>query len=203
MIKSLVNVLLVLLVVAFGAARAQDDLAPDALVKKLTDDVLAAITSDKDLQAGDKKKALALAEEKVLPYIDFRRMTALAVGKSWRGASTEQREALVAGFRSLLVRTYSNAIGVYRGQRMVVDPVNLSADATDTTVHNRFLSPGREAVAVDYRMHKTSAGWRAYDIVVEGVSLVTTYRGTFDQEIHRRGVDGLIKLLQEKNAAAK
>jgi phospholipid transport system substrate-binding protein len=203
MIKSLINFFALMLALSCAAARAQDDLAPDALVKKLTDEVLAAITSDKDLQEGDKKKALALAEEKVLPYIDFRRMTTLAVGKSWRGASAEQHEALVAGFRSLLVRTYSNAIGVYRGQRMVVEPVNLSAGDTDTTVHNRFLSPGREPVAVDYRMHKTSGGWKAYDIVVEGVSLVTTYRGTFDQEIRRHGVDGLIKLLQEKNASAK
>ena len=187
---------------ASAPALAQPGLAPEALVKKVTDDVLQAIQNDKALQAGDRKKALALAEEKVLPHVDFQEAARLAVGKAWNGASPEQRQKLVAGFRSMLVRIYSNAIDTYRGQTMRVQPVKMPPDATDVTVRNQYLSPGRPPVTVEYAMRKTPEGWKIYDIVVENVSLVLTYRAEFEQVVRQSGVDGLIKRIAEKNAPA-
>jgi len=190
------------LAMASAPAFAQPGLAPEALVKKVTDDVLQAIQNDKALQAGDRKKALALAEEKVLPHVDFQEAARLAVGKAWNGASPEQRQKLVAGFRSMLVRIYSNAIDTYRGQTMRVQPVKMPPDATDVTVRNQYLSPGRPPVTVEYAMRKTPEGWKIYDIVVENVSLVLTYRAEFEQVVRQSGVDGLIKRIAEKNAPA-
>ena len=196
--RTLKHLLLASALAAFGAWAA-NDLAPDELVAKMTADVLAAVHSDKQLQAGDKQKALQLAESKILPLVDFRRMTMLAAGKSWRQASEEQQGALVREFRTLLVRTYSNALGTYQGQRLEVDPLSMDPGATDVTVRNRYITPGQPPIPVDYRMRKTADGWKAYDIVVDGVSLVTTYRPTFDEEIRRSGVDGLIQKLTQKN----
>ena len=180
-------------------ARAQD-VAPDQLVKQVTTDVLAAIQSDKDLQAGDRKKALALAEQKVLPLIDFREATQLATGKAWQQATPAQQEELVAQFRSMLVRIYSNAIDVYRGQTLRVLPLRMPPGATDVTVRNQYLKPGAPPVPVEYAMRKTPEGWKIYDISVEGVSLVLTYRAEFEQITRQAGIDGLIKRLQQRNA---
>jgi phospholipid transport system substrate-binding protein len=184
---------------AASGAWAANDMAPDELVAKMTADVLDAVHNDKQLQAGDKQKALQLAESKILPLVDFRRMTMLAAGKSWRQASEEQQGALVREFRTLLVRTYSNALGTYQGQRLEVDPLTMDPGATEVTVKNRYITPGQPPIPVDYRMRKSADGWKAYDIVVDGVSLVTTYRPTFDEEIRRSGVDGLIHKLAQKN----
>lgn len=182
-----------------AGARAQD-LAPDELVRKVTTDVLDAIKSDKQLQAGDRKKALALAEEKILPHVDFREAAKLATGKAWQTASPEQQDRIVNEFRSMLVRIYSNAIDVYRGQTMKVLPVRMPAGATEVTVRNQYLREGRPPVKVEYAMNKTPQGWKIYDITVEGVSLVLTYRAEFEQITRVSGVDGLIKRLAEKNA---
>lgn len=188
-----------LLALASAGVFAQTQ-APDELVKRLTQDVMDAIGKDKELAAGDRAKALALAEEKVLPYIDFRRMTQLAVGKSWRRASAQQQEALTHEFRTLLVRTYANSISAYRGQKMIVTPLKLKPEETDVTVRNEYLSPGQPPLPVDYRMRKGPDGWKAYDIVVDGVSLVMTYRSSFNEEVQRSGVEGLLKALASKNA---
>jgi len=188
-----------LLALAFSAAFAQQAAKPEDLVRKVTDDVLAAIKSDKDLQAGDRHKALALAEQKVLPHIDFAEMTRLAVGRAWASASPEQQKKLVTEFRAMLVRIYSNAIDAYRGQTMRVQPINMAPGATEVTVRNQYLRPGQAPVAVDYAMRKTPEGWKIYDITVEGMSLVLTYRGEFDQVTRQSGVDGLLKRLAEKN----
>ncbi len=190
---------LALLLLSFAVCAAVDT-PPDELVKRLTQEVMEAIGKDEQLAAGDRAKALALAEEKVLPYIDFRRMTQLAVGKSWRRASAAQQNALVQEFRALLIRTYANSIGAYRGQKLVVEPLKLRPDETDATVRNEYLSPGRPPLPIDYRMHKTADGWRAYDIVVDGVSLVMTYRSSFNEEVQRSGIEGLLKALADKNA---
>jgi phospholipid transport system substrate-binding protein len=190
--------LLLITLVTCALARA-DAPGPEELVKRLTSEVLDAIGKDKDLQAGDKRKALALAEEKVLPYIDFRKMTQLAVGKSWRRASAAQQDALTHEFRSMLVRTYTNSIGSYGGQKLVVDPLRFAPEDTDVTVKNQFLSPGKPPLPLDYRMRKAADGWKAYDIIVDGVSLVMTYRSSFSEEIQRSGIDGLIKKLGERN----
>jgi phospholipid transport system substrate-binding protein len=166
----------------------------------VTEDVLAAIQSDKQLQAGDKQKSLALAEEKVLPHIDFREAVTLAMGRSWHQATPEQKDKLVREFRSMLVRIYANAIDRYRGQTMRVLPVRMQPNANEATVRNQYLSPGRPPVPVEYSMRMTTEGWKIYDISVEGVSLVLTYRAEFENIIRASGVEGLIKRLQEKRA---
>ncbi len=174
--------------------------APDELVRKVTTDVLAAIKSDEQLQGGDRKKALALAEQKILPLVDFQEATQLAVGRPWASATPEQKERLVNEFRGMLVRVYSSAIGVYSGQTMKVLPVHMAPNATEATVRNQYVSDGRPPVAVSYAMKKTPTGWKIFDINVEGVSLVLTYRSEFEQITRVSGIDGLIKRLAEKNA---
>ena len=190
-----------LLLSLFLAAPAlAQELAPDELVRKVTADVLDAIKSDTQLQAGDRRKALALAEQKILPHVDFRESARLAMGQAWSGATPAQQDQVVSEFRSMLVRIYSNAIDVYRGQTMKVQPVRLPPGATDVTVRNQFLRSGKPPVPVDYAMRKMPAGWMIYDITVDGVSLVLTYRDEFGQITKAAGVDGLIKRLKEKNA---
>jgi len=184
-----------------GSSFAQE-LGPEELVKKITEDVLAAIKSDKQLAAGDRQKAIKLAEEKILPHVDFEEATRLAVGRGWAKASPEQKKQIVTEFRNMLVRTYSNAIGGYEGQTMKVMPVRMKPGDTEVTVHNQFIRPGGKPVLLDYSMRKTDAGWKIYDIVVEGVSLVLTYRSEFDAVVKQDGVDGLIKRLGQKNAPA-
>ena len=179
---------------------AAQGLGPEDLVKKVTADVLDSIKSDKQLQSGDRKKALELAEQKILPHVDFREATQLAMGRAWQTATPEQQAQVVNEFRGLLVRIYSNAIDVYRGQTMRVLPVRLSPGATEANVRNQYLSDGRPPVAVEYAMRRTPAGWKIYDISVEGVSLVLTYRAEFENITRSSGVGGLIKRLQEKNA---
>lgn len=193
------HLLLALSLFIAADARAQTP-APDELVRKVTTDVLAAIKSDQQLQGGDRKKALALAEQKILPLVDFQEATQLAVGRPWAGATPEQRERLVTEFRGMLVRVYSNAIGVYRGQTMKVLPVHMAPGATEVTVRNQYISEGRPPVAVNYSMRQTPTGWKIYDINIEGVSLVLTYRSEFEQITRVSGIDGLIKRLAEKNA---
>ena len=183
-------------------ALAQNSLSPEALVRKITNDVLETVRSDKALQAGDREKALALAEQKVLPHIDFREAARLAVGRSWNSATPQQQDRLVAEFRAMLVRIYSNAIDTYRGQTLRVLPVRMAPEDADVTVRNQYLKPGRPPVLVEYAMRKTPEGWKIYDIVVENVSLVLTYRGEFDQVMRQSGVDGLIKRMTEKNHPA-
>jgi len=193
----LVALLLSLLIAIPAAAQ---ELAPDELVRKVTTDVLDSIKADKQLQAGDRKKALALAEQKILPLVDFREAALLAMGKSWYTATPAQQTQVVNEFRSMLVRIYSNSIDVYRGQTLKVLPVRMAPGATDVTVRNQYLREGRPPVAVEYSMKKTPEGWKIYDIAVEGVSLVLTYRAEFENITRTSGVDGLIKRLQEKNA---
>jgi len=197
----LARVSALLLALSLTSAFAQE-LKPEELVKKVTDDVMASIKSDKALQAGDREKALALAEQKVLPHIDFAAATRLAVGRAWSTATPEQQKKLTDGFRSMLIRIYSNAIDAYRGQTMKVQPVNTPAGANEVTVRNQYIRPGQPPVSVDYAMHKTPEGWKIYDITVEGISLVLTYRSEFEQVMRTSGVDGLLKRLAEKNTPA-
>ena len=191
-----------ILALTFSAAFAQQDMKPEEMVRKVTEDVLAAIKSDTALQAGDRQKRLALAEQKVLPHIDFAEATRLAVGRAWPNATPEQQKKLVDEFRAMLVRIYSNAINAYRGQTMRVQPLNMPLNATEVTVRNQYLRPGQPPVAVDYAMHKTPQGWKIYDINVEGMSLVLTYRAEFEQVLRQSGVEGLLKRLAEKNTSA-
>jgi phospholipid transport system substrate-binding protein len=190
----------VLFAAQFAPGAAAQELGPDELVRKVTADVLDTIQADKQIQAGDRKKALALAEQKVLPHVDFREAARLATGKAWQAATPAQQDQITEQFRAMLVRIYSNAIGVYRGQTMKVMPVRMPAGATDVTVRNQYLQQGRPPVTVEYAMKKNPEGWKIYDITVEGVSLVLTYRAEFENITKTSGVDGLIKRLQERNA---
>lgn len=181
-------------------ARA-DATEPDVLIKNTAQEVLTIVKQDKDIRSGDKKKVLDLVEAKVLPHFDFERMTRLAVGKGWRTASPEQKKSLVTEFRNLLVRTYTNAFTGYKDQTLEVKPLRMPAGADEVTVKSLILKPGAQPIAVDYEMEKTADGWKAYDLSVEGASLVTTYRGTFADQVAQSGIDGLIKMLADKNAA--
>jgi phospholipid transport system substrate-binding protein len=187
-------------IAAFASSPFAQELGPEELVRKVTADVLDAIKSDRQLQAGDRKKTLALAEEKVLPHVDFREAAQLAVGKGWWSATPAQRDRIVAEFRTMLVRIYSNAIDTYRGQTMQVLPLRMPQGATEVTVRNRYLRPGAPPVPVEYAMRKTPEGWKIYDIAIEGVSLVLTYRAEFENIARTSGIEGVIRRLQEKNA---
>lgn len=184
-----------------GMAQAET-VAPDELIKTTVQDVLAIVKQDKDIQAGDQKKILELVDAKVLPHFDFVRMTQLAVGKNWRSATTEQKMALVTEFRNMLVRTYTKAFTQYSDQSVEVKPLRMASDDTETTVKTNIVKPGAQPVKVDYEMRKTSKGWKAFDISIDGVSMVMSYRGTFDSEIKQSGIDGLIKTMADRNANA-
>jgi len=199
--KRLVNIVVVALLCIAGVAQAEM-VAPDELIKTTAQDVLTIVKQDKDIQAGNHKKILELVDAKVLPHFDFTRMTQLAVGKYWRTATNEQKQALVTEFRNMLVRTYTKAFTVYRDQTIDVKPSRMAADATEVTVKTAINKPGAPPVPVDYEMKKTAGGWKAFDVTIEGVSMVTSYRGTFASEIQEKGIDGLIKMLSDKNANA-
>ena len=187
------------------AGAQQQQLAPDQLVQKVTEEVLSAIKGDKQLAAGDKQKALKLAEEKVLPYIDFEESTRLAVGRAWPQATPEQRKKLVAEFRNMLVRTYSNAIEAYEGQTLKVLPSRGGKPDTkdEATVRAQFVRAGGKPLPIEFQMRKNGDTWKVFDIAVEGISLVLTYRSEFDAVVKQEGVDGLIKRLTQKNSPAK
>ena len=183
----------------FATALVAQDVAPDALVKSISDDVIGIIKQDKDIKAGNRAKINELVDAKVLPHFDFARMTALAMGRNWPKANAAQQKALTTEFRTLLVHTYSGALSTYKNEVIEFKPLRAAAGDTDVTVRTQVKRPGSEAVSIDYGMEKTPAGWKVYDVVVGGVSLVTNYRETFNAEIRDSGVDGLIKSLASKN----
>ena len=187
----------------FMAGLAQAEVvAPDVLVKNTAQDVIAIIKQDKDIQSGDQKKVLALVDAKILPNFDFTRMTQLAAGRYWRQATPEQKNALVSEFRTMLVRTYTKAFTQYKGETIDVKPAKFSPSDTETTVRTQLLKPGGQPTDVDYVMRKSDAGWKVFDVVIEGVSMVTSYRGTFSSQIEQSGIDSLIKSLADMNAKA-
>jgi phospholipid transport system substrate-binding protein len=194
--------ILATLLVACVPMLALADEAPDALVKRTTDEVLAIIKSDKGVQSGNTAKVVELAEEKVLPHFDFARMTRLAVGRSWSKATPAQQEALTREFRTLLVRTYSNSLSQYRNQKIEVKPLKASAGDKDVTVKTAVIQQGGPPIPIDYAMEKGEGGWKVYDVVIDGASLVTTYRGSFSDQIQKGGIDGLVKTLQERNSGS-
>ena len=181
-----------------GQAIADVD-SPDALIKKVSDDVLTIVRQDKDIQSGNTKKAMDLVEAKVLPHFNFQHMTALAMGKDWRKASTEQKKRLSEEFKTLLVRTYSNALTGYRDQTMRYKPVKMQPGDDEVLVRTEIVQPGNKPIQLDYALEKLDDGWKVYDVVVAGVSLVTNYRDTFSQEVRANGVDGLVQMLVAKN----
>jgi len=190
------------LTMAWATTGALAQETPDALVKNVTQDVLQTIRSDPQIQQGNQQRIRELIETKLLPNFDFERMTALAMGRNWRNASPEQKKRLVDEFRTLLVRTYSGALNQYRDEKIDYKPLRMNPSDTDVVVHTAVMKPGGSPIPMDYSMGKTAAGWKAYDVVVGGVSLVTTYRDEFNSTVQASGIDGLIKTLADKNRGA-
>ncbi|HEX4779615.1 MAG TPA: ABC transporter substrate-binding protein [Usitatibacter sp.] len=192
--------ILATLIAALVPALALAQESPEALVKRVSDEVVAIVKTDKDLQAGNSAKVVALAEQKVLPHFDFERMTRLAVGKNWSQANDAQKQALTKEFRTLLVRTYSSSLSQYRNQTIEVKPGKAGPNDTDAIVRTAVIQQGGPPIPIDYSMEKKNGAWMVYDVVIDGASLVTTYRGTFNDQIQRGGIDGLVKTLQDRNA---
>jgi len=182
-----------------AAAATAADIAPDALARSVTDEVLAIVRADKDLQAGHPQRVAQLVESKVLPHFNFGRMTQLAMGRHWRQTSPEQQKVLIDEFKTLLVRTYTTAFTQYRNQTVDYRPVRMAPTDTDVVVKSVIRQPAGQPIAIDYSMEKNASGWKVYDVRIEGISLVENYRGTFNSEVQRGGVDGLIRSLKEKN----
>ena len=177
--------------------------APDELVKRTAEDVLTIVKADKDIQAGNQEKLFALAQEKILPNFNFDKVSRLVLGKNWTKATPDQKTGFQAEFKSLLIRTYATALSKYKNQSIEYAPLRMADGATTATVKTSIVQPGGQPIAVNYTLEKqTDASWKVYDIVIEGVSLVTNYRGQFAQEIRQNGLDSLIKKLADKNKAA-
>ena len=191
--------LLVTWLVAFPASAAE--ISPDTLVDNTAQEVLSIVRQDKELRAGNMAKILDLVEAKVLPHFNFTRMTRLAMGKNWNKATPQQQEELVKEFRTLLVRTYSNALSTYSDYKIKVEPLRSKAGDTDTTVKTKVMQDNGQPVDIDYSMEKTGDGWKVYDVTVAGVSLVTNYRSTFNTQVREGGVEKLLKTLGDKNRA--
>lgn len=187
------------LIAAAPFARAAEE-APDALIKRVSGEVLDAIRADKAIQAGDPAKVIALVDSKVMPNVDFKRMTAAAVGRNWRQATPEQQKRLQEEFKTLLIRTYSGALSQVNDQSLDVKPLRAAPGDTEVVVRTEVLGRG-DPVQLDYRMEKTTTGWKIYDLNVLGIWMVETYRTQFAQEISSKGVDGLIASLVQRNKA--
>ncbi len=188
-----------LLMAAAGAAVAQQ--APDALVKQVSTEVLEAAKADKSIQAGDVNKVMGLVEAKVMPHVNFQRMTSSAVGRYWRQASPEQQKRLQDEFKTLLVRTYSGALAQVKDQTVQMKPLRSSPGDKEVIVRSEIRGKG-DPIQLDYRLEQADGGWKIYDVNVLGVWLVENYRNTFAQEIGAGGIDGLITKLAERNKAA-
>lgn len=183
---------------------AQAAEAPDALVKRTSDDVLAIIKQDKDIQAGNTQKLFSLAEEKILPNFNFDTVSRLVLGKNWLRATPPQKAAFQTEFKSLLLRTYATALSKYKNQTIDYKPLKLQPADTVATVKSQIVQSGAQSIELDYSLEKQADGsWKVFDIVVENVSLVTNYRSQFSDEIRQNGLDSLTKKLADKNKADK
>ncbi|MES3022977.1 MAG: ABC transporter substrate-binding protein [Pseudomonadota bacterium] len=174
---------------------------PDALVKRISLDVIESAKADKEIQAGNQKRVMDLVETKILPYVDFNRMTQLAAGRHWRSATPEQQKALAREFRTLLIFTYSGALSQIKNQTVEFRPMNAQPADQEVEVRSQVVQPRGEPIMLNYRLAKTAGGWKIFDINVLGAWLVETYKGNFNAGITKGGVDGLIKSMAERNAA--
>ncbi len=190
--------------VALGSAvaMAQAGKAPDALIKEVSTDVIESVKADKSIQTGDVQKVIVLVDAKVMPHVNFQRMTASAVGRYWRQATPAQQKGLQDEFKVLLVRTYSGALAQVKDQEVQLKPMRGGADDTEVVVRTEVRGKG-DPIQLDYRLEKTPDGWKIYDVNVLGVWLVENYRNSFAQEISAGGIDGLIAKLAERNKTAK
>ena len=183
---------------AFGLPVHAADEAPDALIKRVSTEVIDTIKADKSAQGGDMTKVLSVVESQIMPNVNFTRMTASAVGRTWRQASPEQQKRLQDEFRTLLIRTYSGALAQVKEQTISMKPLRAAAADTEVIVRTEVLGRG-DPIQLDYRMEKVASGWKIYDLNVLGVWLVETYRTQFAQEINAKGIDGLIASLAQRN----
>jgi phospholipid transport system substrate-binding protein len=181
----------------FTLAQAQE--TPDVLIQTVSDEVLDIIRKDKDIQNGNTAKVIELVDKKILPHFNFPHMTALAVGKEWKKATPQQQQQLTTEFKTLLVRTYSNALIGYRNQKIVYKPFKMNAGDVEALVRTEVQQPGSKAIQLDYSLEKLDAGWKVFDVTVAGISLVTNYRDQFGQEVRNSGIDGLISTIAAKN----
>ena len=199
MMKQLLSGFYFLALLGF-AGSAVAEMGTDELVRKTADEVIEIVKNDKDIQNGNQQKIFALAEAKILPNFDFDRVCRLVLGRNWATATKEQQAEFQKEFRSLLLRTYASALSKYRNQTIQYLPFRAQPDATRVTVKTQILQPGGQPIAIDYTLEKGANGWKVFDIVIEGVSLVTNYRSQFSNEIRQvGGMDGLIQRLAEKN----
>ncbi len=188
---------------ALAAGVSAQEIAPDALIKGVTNDVLKIVRNDKDIHSGNTKKAMDLVAAKVLPYFNFVHMTRLALARDWRQATPAQQTVLTDEFRVLLVRTYSKALTEYKNQTIDFKPFKMQPADTDVKVRTEIKQPGGAPVQLDYYLEKLDKGWKVYDIEVGGISLILNYRESFASEVQRGGIDGLIKSLQAKNKSGE
>ena len=195
--------LLSLLLVTFSSLALAQEVAPDVLVKSITTEVIGIIKQDKDIQAGNPKKIADVVEKRILPHFSFARMTQIAVAVNWRRATPEQQKALTEEFKTLLVRTYSNALSLYRDQVIDFKPLHMKPGDTEVTIKSDIKQKGAQPVTLDYDMEKTPSGWKVFDVKVSGVSLITNYREDFSAQVRESGIDGLIKVLVSKNRGAR
>ncbi len=172
--------------------------APDALVKRISGEVMAAVKADPAIQAGDVNRIIALVDSKIMPNVNFSRMTSSAVGRFWRQATPEQQKQLQDEFKTLLVRTYAGALGEVKDQTVSFRPLRARPEDTEVVVRSEVRGRG-DPIQLDYRLEKTPNGWKIYDLNVLGVWLVETYRTQFAQEINAKGIDGLIAMLAQRN----
>ena len=195
--------LLSLLLLTFSSLALAQESAPDVLVKNITTEVIGIIKKDKDIQAGNPKKIADVVEKRILPHFNFAHMTQIAVAVNWRRATPEQQKVLIEEFKTLLVRTYSNALSLYRDQVIDFKPLRMKPDDTEVTVKSDIKQKGAQPVTLDYDMEKTPSGWKVFDVKVSGVSLITNYREDFAAQVRESGIDGLIKVLVSKNRGAR
>jgi phospholipid transport system substrate-binding protein len=187
-----------------SATAMAQEVAPDVLVKTVTNEVIDIVRKDKDIQSGNTKKAIELVEAKVLPNFNFTRMTQLAMARDWRQASPAQQKTLTDEFHTLLVRTYAKALTEYKNQTVEYKPFTLKAGETDVRVRTEIKQSGAgKNIELDYWLEKSPTGWKVYDIEVGGISIVTNYRESFASEVRNNGIDGLIKSLQAKNKSGE
>lgn len=205
MMKKYCSILFGLVIAVAGLhtnlALAAPDEAPDALIKRISQEVMDTAKADKDIQSGNLSKVLDLVNAKVLPYIDFQRMTEMAAGRNWRTATPDQQAQLVTQFKTLLIYTYSGALSQVKDQRLEYRPFRADPTDTDVEVKSQVVSSrGGQVIELNYRLTKAADGWKIYDINVLGAWLIETYKGNFTSEINKSGIDGLIKALTDKNA---
>jgi phospholipid transport system substrate-binding protein len=200
-IRSLASTALAAAALVAAAPVPAQDVAPDQLVKTVTLEVVDLIAKDKEIRSGNRAKLIQLIDAKVLPHFNFHAMTALALGQSWNKANPDQKKRLTEEFRALLVRTYASALAAFSEQKFDFRPLRAKPSDTDVTVQVRVLQPGAQPVPIDYSMEKTAAGWKVYDVMVGGVSLVANYRTEFNHVVRESGIDGLVKNLSTKNRA--